>query len=211
MHSSKHSVKHSGKHSGKHSSKRPHTSVSHKSHTSSERDRTFTINNAYHVDGCPTKFSHNDYSGRYISKSASRAVSKALTHLCAVKRIHGQCTLYIELRETTQGSKHKLYAYHCKRILLQTPVTLNGRTFKYKSKIKSVSIPTEKCAKSHKSHGRIIGFHSKLKKLSNKSRTKSKSKSKSKSMFMSMSKSISNSISKIMPKSKSKSKSKKNK
>ncbi len=206
---------HSIKHSSKHSSKRPHTSVSHNSHTSSGRDRTFTINNAYHVDGCPTKFSHNDYSGRYISKSASRAVSKALTHLCAVKRIHGQCTLYIELRETTQGSSHKLYGYHCKRIRLETPITVNGRTYHYKSKIKSVSIPTEKCEKSHKSSGRIIGFHSKLKKLSNKSRTKSKpkskSKSKSKSIFMSMSKSISNSMSKFMPKAMSKSKSKKNK
>ena len=196
----------SSKHSSKHSSKRSHTSVSQKSHRSSGRDRTFTINNAYHVDGCPTKFSHSDYSGRYNSKSASRAVSKALTHLCAVKRIHGQCTLYIELRETTQGSKHKLYAYHCKRIRLETPVTINGRTYHYKSKIKSVTIPTEKCDKSHKTSGRIIGFHSKLKKLSNKSRHKSKSKSKS--MFTSMSKSISNSISKFMPKSKSKSKSK---
>jgi hypothetical protein len=63
--------------------------------------RSFTINNVYHVDGCPTKFSHKDYTGRYIGKSPQREASKALTRLCHVKRIHGQCTLYIEIKEIT--------------------------------------------------------------------------------------------------------------
>ena len=83
--------------------------------------RSFTINNAYHVDGCKTKFSHKDYTGRFIKISAQRAASSALTQLCHVKRIRGQCTLYIEMRETTQGSKHKLYGYHCKRIKYVDP------------------------------------------------------------------------------------------
>ena len=164
-----------------------HKSISHKSVKSNSskhsKERTFTINNVYHVDGCPTKFSHADNTGRYIGKIPSRAASKALTNLCDVKNIRGQCTLYIEMRETTQGSSHKLFAYHCKRVHLKSPVEINGRVFNYTNKIKSVSIPTEACPKSHKSSGRMVGYHSKMrssykskhKKPSNKHTKKSKS------------------------------------
>jgi hypothetical protein len=146
--------------------------------------RSFTINNAYHVDGCPTKFSHKDYTGRYIAISAQRAASKALSELCRVKRIRGQCTLYIEMRETTQGSSGKLYAYHCKRIHLAKPLELNGRMVHYFNKVKPVAIPTEKCKKSHKSSGRMISRSSKLRSHHSKKHTHShKSKTnKSKSM-----------------------------
>jgi len=145
--------------------------------------RSFTINNAYHVDGCPTKFSHKDYTGRFIAISAQRAASKALSELCRVKRIKGQCTLYIEMRETTQGSSGKLYAYHAKRIHLKTPIELpNGVKKYYVNKIKPASIPTEKCAKSHKSSGRMVGTHSKMlrsKKHHSKHHSTHKSKPKS--------------------------------
>jgi len=145
--------------------------------------RSFTINNAYHVDGCPTKFSHKDYTGgRFISSSAQRAASKALSELCRVKRIRGQCTLYIEMREITQGSSGKLYAYHAKRIHLKNPMELTGRVVNYINKIKSVRIPTEKCKKSHKSSGRMVGVHSKMlrsKKHGSKSSSRSTHKSKS--------------------------------
>lgn len=163
-----------------------HKSISHKSVKSNSskhsKDRTFTINNVYHVDGCPTKFSHADNTGRYTNKIPSRAASKALTNLCNVKKIRGQCTLYIEMRETTQGSSHKLFAYHCKRVQ-KTPVKLNGYELIHKNIIKSVSIPTEACPKSHKSSGRMVGYHSKMrssykskhKKPSNKHTKKSKS------------------------------------
>ena len=120
--------------------------------------RSFTINNAYHIDGCPTKFSHKDYTGRFTSRSAQRAAEKALSELCRVKKVHGQCTLYIELRETTQGSKHKMYAYQAKRIKLKEPVIIAGHPHNYKSHAKRVRIPTEKCRKSHKSSGRMRSF-----------------------------------------------------
>jgi len=120
--------------------------------------RTFTINNAYHVDGCKTKFAHKDYTGRFSSHSAQRAASKALTQLCHVKKIRGACTLYIEMRETTQGSKHKLYGYHCKRIKYDKPVMKAGIEYHYDSKCTPVRIPTEKCAKSHKSSGRMRSY-----------------------------------------------------
>ena len=121
--------------------------------------RSFTINNAYHVDGCKTKFSHKDYTGRFVGKSAQRSASKALTELCHAKGIRGQCTLYIEMRETTQGSKHKVYAYQAKRVKYSEPVVYGNVKREYHNVIKHVRIPTEKCAKSHKSSGRMRSFH----------------------------------------------------
>ena len=122
--------------------------------------RSFTINNAYHVDGCKTKFSHKDYTGRFIGKSAQRQAEKALTELCHAKGIRGQCTIYIEMRETTQGSKHKLYAYKAKRAKYAEPVVYGDGKFKreYYNKATPVRIPTEKCKKSHKSAGRMRSF-----------------------------------------------------
>ena len=70
-------------------------------------ERSFTIEMAAHVDSCPTKFSRKDFSGRYISRTPSGAASKALTQLCNVKNVRGQCTLFLKMRETTQGSKEK--------------------------------------------------------------------------------------------------------
>ena len=136
--------------------------------------RSFTINNAYHVDGCKTKFSHKDYTGRFIKISAQRAASSALTELCHAKRIRGQCTIYIEMRETTQGSKHKLYGYKCKRVKYDTPVErAGGLKFHYYNKCTPVRIPTEKCPKSHKSSGRMKSFRHKRSKKSSTSKSSS--------------------------------------
>ena len=152
--------------------------MSSKSHSRSIKEsgkRSFTINHAYHVDGCPTKFSHKDYTGRFIKRSAQRAAMAALTELCHVKKIRGRCALYIEMRETTQGSGGKLFAYHCKRIALKPPVEINGVMHYYKPTAKPVAnVPTEKCPKSHKSSGRMVGIHSK--KLRNKHHLLTKSR-----------------------------------
>ena len=118
-------------------------------------ERHFTINNAYHVDGCPTKFFHKDYTGHYKGHTAKQAAEKALSQLCRLKGIRGQCTLFIEMRETTQGSNHKLYSYHVKRYKLKEPIVLKDRVYYYTRKAKHVRIPTEKCPKSHKSSGRM--------------------------------------------------------
>jgi hypothetical protein len=118
--------------------------------------RSFTINNAYHIDGCKTKFSHKDYTGRFLKHTAERAARNAMTKLCKVKRIKGRCALYIEVRETTQGSKNKLYGYKCNRIKKDKPLVIPGRgTYHYDMTCKPVRIPSEKCAKSHKTSGRM--------------------------------------------------------
>jgi len=139
--------------------------------------RTFTINNAYHIDGCKTKFSHKDYTGRFTSRTSQRASMKALTELCTVKNIKGQCALYIEMRETTQGSKHKVYAYKCNRVKKDKPLVIPGRgTFHYDMVCKAVRIPTENCKKSRKTSGRMRS--SRVVSRTRKSKLTKKSKSK---------------------------------
>ena len=153
--------------------------------------RSFTINNAYHTDGCKTKYSHKDYTGRFEGKTAERQARKALSKLCSVKKIKGGCSLYIEMRETTQGSKHKLYGYKCRRIKKTNPLVIPGRgTYKYDTVCKPVRIPSEKCKKSRKTSGRmrsirVVSKEKKIK-LSKKKSKKSKSKKSPKSFLNSI-------------------------
>jgi hypothetical protein len=157
--------------------------MSSKSHSSSKSrslsssgKRSFTVNNAYHIDGCKTKFSHKDYTGRFTKRSAQRAAMNAMTELCHVKKIKGQCALYIEMSETTQGSKHKLYGYHCNRVKKDKPLVIPGRsTYKYDMICKPVRIPIEKCKQSHKSSGRMRSY----KRVSKEHTTKHTKKNKS--------------------------------
>src|SRR3989344_4166755 len=129
--------------------------------------RSFTINNITKVDGCPTKFSHHDYTGRYEKRNPVQAAKNALSELCRLKKIHGQCTLYIEMRETTQNSKHKVFAYHVKRVKLDKPKDIGDREYHYVNVAKSVDkLPTKSCKSSRKSSGPM------------KSRKHSKSRSK---------------------------------
>ena len=166
--------------------------------------RSFTIHNAAHVDGCPTKFSHADYTGRYNSHTPARAALKALNNLCKVKRIHGRCTLYIEMRETTQGSAHKVFAYKGKRMLLAKPVEIGKpgekgyRLIKYRNVVQSINqIPTEKCKGSRKSSGRMLSRSSAS--LTRKSSTRKSSGSrKSKTSKKSMTKRGSNIVRRTM-------------
>ena len=71
--------------------------------------RSFTVLDAKDNKGCQTKFALKGYTGRYMSTSASGAASKAATQLCRTKRIKGTCVMYLDIRETTQNSKHKVY------------------------------------------------------------------------------------------------------
>jgi hypothetical protein len=138
--------------------------------------RTFTIHDAMHSDGCQTKFSNKHYTGVYVSSSPSGAAKKALSQLCRVKNIHGQCTLYIVIRETTQGSAKKHFSYKLNRVKLSPPLLLKGREIHYTSKCKSVdSIPKCKVG-SRKSSGRKRSSH---KSHQGKSGSRSRSRSRS--------------------------------
>ena len=119
--------------------------------------RSFQIVKVVKSDGCETKFNKNS---RLVGRNPSGAARKAFNGLCRVKRIKNQCTLYVQIRETTQGSAGKLYAYRCKRMLLSEPlVMMKGKKNEYKIEYSSdckaaKSMPT--CKKgSSKSSGRM--------------------------------------------------------
>ncbi len=115
--------------------------------------RSFTVIGAYHTNGCPTKF-HED--SRLISRDAGSAASKAFNRLCNMKRIKGACSMYIEVKETTQGSDHKVYSYLCSRKKLDKPIELKGRTIEYVPVHHAKEVPKKSCKQSAKSPGPML-------------------------------------------------------
>ena len=120
-------------------------------------DRRFTVHDARKANGCLTKFKSKEYSGIYESNAPSSAAMKALTQLCRAKKTKGQCTLFLTMREITQGNNKKangepkLYHYRVKREKLSKPLELKGRVIEYKNVCKSVkSLPKKEkdCKKS---------------------------------------------------------------
>ena len=125
--------------------------------------RTFTIHDARKAGGCKTKFSIKGYTGLFKSSTPSAAASKAFTKLCRAKKIKGQCTLYITMRETTRGNNKqadgskKLYHYMLKREKLDNPLQLAGRVVEYKNKCKSLkSMPSLPKMGCEQSTGRMV-------------------------------------------------------
>ena len=81
--------------------------------------------------------------GRYISKTPAGAAKKAFTQKCKKTNKKGVCSFEITLRETTQGSKQKVYKYKIKRTKLKTPLKVkfgkNDVTIKFKVSAKSMN------------------------------------------------------------------------
>jgi hypothetical protein len=75
--------------------------------------------------------------GRYIARDAISAAKKAFNRECRESKIKGQCTLIILLKETTNGSKKKIYIYKMKRVKLKENknIILNNIQVTYKYKI----------------------------------------------------------------------------
>tara|TARA_B100000963_G_C22561282_1_gene641486 strand:+ start:1012 stop:1416 length:405 start_codon:yes stop_codon:yes gene_type:complete len=124
------------------------------------KDRRFTIHDARKADGCPTKFKSKEYSGIYENKAPGAAAMKALTQLCRSKKTKGQCTLFITMREITQGNNKKangepkLYHYKVKREKLAKPLELKGRVIEYKNTCKSIKELPKKEKGCKKSSGK---------------------------------------------------------
>ena len=62
--------------------------------------------------------------GRFISKDPAGAARKAFSQACREKKIRGQCTLVVHIKETTAGSSKKDYMYKAKRIKRKEPLVL---------------------------------------------------------------------------------------
>lgn len=97
--------------------------------------RSFTI------DGVYKKCSKLRFKGgRYISDTPLSAVKKCFSN---IQQHYGKkaSKIYdIHIKETTQGSEHKVYKYRVRRIDSPTEVEKDGKiiTFKYKTKVKSL-------------------------------------------------------------------------
>ena len=123
---------------------------------SKKSKRSFTVEDAKDNKGCPTKFALKGYTGRYMSSNAASAASKAATQLCRTKRIKGTCVMYLDIRETTQNSKGKVFKYRVTRKKLKEKGPF-GNEFKMVpkslNKLNRADIP--KCASGkQKSKGR---------------------------------------------------------
>ena len=111
--------------------------------------RSFTVVNAKHTDGCATKVPNNS---RLISSRPDGAAKKAFSELCNRKKIKGACSLYVTVRETTQGSNHKQYTYKTVRNKLSKPLNLKGRVVEYTITAHAAN-KSPHCPKSRKSPG----------------------------------------------------------
>jgi len=116
--------------------------------------RSFTVTDAVHKDGCPTKFSSKGKGGNFHQKNPYGAVKKAFNSLCRRKHIVGRCSLFLKIRETTQGSKHKEYRYKLVRSKKKTPGPFGNLFDVSATAVKK--LPKEKCKKSYKSRGRMV-------------------------------------------------------
>ena len=137
--------------------------------------RSFTVVNVSKTSGCNTKFGSpsKKYGGRYISQKPADAARKAFSELCRTKRIKGVCTLYLEIMETTKGSKNKTYKYKAKRNKLSEPMimregTENEYVIEYKPHVQSLKGKLASCPENHnnKTKGRRLKKTAKKTKLS---------------------------------------------
>ena len=122
----------------------------------------YTVEKAFHSDGCPTKFKGKSGSGRFTSKSPSASAKKAISSLCQRKKIKGRCSLYVVIRETTQGSKNKEFAYAGRRVLKETPSPFGHKYDIKLEKITPEELEKKTCKKSYKTSGKMKSSHSKL-------------------------------------------------
>lgn len=103
-----------------------------------ENKRSFTVLSVSTNAGSKGKA---NAGGRYISSSPAGAALKAGNQVCKASAIRGQCTLYVKLQETTQGSSGKVYEYKIKRAVVNKKVNHDGKVIvhKYTSTAKSMN------------------------------------------------------------------------
>lgn len=99
--------------------------------------RSFTIEKITKTTGGNTvRYDGGRFIGETPSGAAKKAFSKAYHHLNA----KGPMSLKIKIRETTQGSLHKMYTYRVTKKSDVTTVERDGQeiTYRFSTKIKSV-------------------------------------------------------------------------
>jgi len=99
--------------------------------------RSFTIESINStIGGGRVKYT----DGRFISETPAGAAKKAFTKAYHSIKETGPLSLKIKIRETTQGSLHKIYEYRVTRIAKKVQVERDGKliTYKFTTKVKAI-------------------------------------------------------------------------
>lgn len=115
--------------------------------------------------------------GRYISRDPMSAAKKAFNRLCRLKKIVGRCRMTVSLKETTRGSKGKVYHYKLERKKLAKPrvIERGGAEYVVEYEVSAVSvddpkktgqIKSNKHFKTRRSRGRMAKKTKKKRRLS---------------------------------------------
>ena len=117
--------------------------------------RSFTVLEVGKHGGCKTKF----HGGRYVGRNPVGAARKAFNDFCRVKRIKGVCALVVTVKETTSGSKGKVFSYKLNRRKLAEPIirlegTNNEFVVEYGVTAKSTNVPVA-CRNPGQTRGRM--------------------------------------------------------
>jgi hypothetical protein len=135
--------------------------------------RSFCVVDVQNSDGCVTKFR----AGRYTKSAPVGAARTAFTRLCNLKNIRGKCSLFITVKDTTQGHKckGKEYTYKLERTKLKKPIirlagTDNEFKIEYVSSAKKAT-PPRSCKEGR---SRSVGRMKKTSRRANKRRVMEK-------------------------------------
>lgn len=148
--------------------------------------RTFKVTNVVNTDGCPTKFKEGRYTGNHM-----KAAKKAFTTLCNHKNVKGQCSFYISVQETTQGSGKKVMVdddngkkamvvkkerhYKVVREKLKEPVVMfEGTDKEYKMLYQSKATSMKRLPPCTKGRKRTVGPMKKISRRTNKRKAAAK-------------------------------------
>lgn len=98
--------------------------------------RSFTIESIYRNNG--GRINYTD--GRFLSETPAGAAKKVFSKAYHSINAKGPLSLKIKIRETTQGSLHKIYQYRVTRKAEKVEVERNGEliTYNFTTKIKSI-------------------------------------------------------------------------
>ena len=99
--------------------------------------RSFTI---VKINSSDRRVKSNSIGGRFQSTDPASAAKKAGSSICRLNNINSTIKFKIAIRETTQGSAHKIFVYSFKRVRNPRTVMRSGKqiTYEFETKVKSI-------------------------------------------------------------------------
>lgn len=99
--------------------------------------RSFTI---VKINSSDRRVKSKSVGGRFQSANPASAAKKAGSSVCRLNNINSSIKFKIAIRETTQGSSHKIFAYNFLRVRNPITVMRSGKpiTYEFETKVKSL-------------------------------------------------------------------------